>query len=118
EFFGLTRITQRQYNVAIVDDADVAVQRIDAVQHHARRPGAGERGGDLPADVAAFADADHDELSTPFQSLDNESDGTIEGVVELAANSAQGGQFDIENFTSACQVAHRREPASVRRDWQ
>ena len=39
------------------------MQRVHAVQHHAGRASAGERGGDFVADVAGLADADHDDLA-------------------------------------------------------
>ena len=62
ELVGLARVAQGEQNVAVVEDAQVAVHGVDGVEQHGGRAGAGEGGGNLSADVAGFAYAKDDEL--------------------------------------------------------
>ena len=62
------------------------MQRIDAVQHNAGRAGAGEGRGNLLADVARFADTDHDNLAALTKGFDNEFHRVIESLVQVRAH--------------------------------
>ncbi len=52
---GLARVGDREHDVALRDHAEVAVAGLGRVQEERRRAGAGERRGDLAADVARLA---------------------------------------------------------------
>ena len=56
----LAGIGQRQHGVVARDHADVAVAGLGRVHEEGGGAGAGQRGGDLAADVAGFAHAGHD----------------------------------------------------------
>ena len=88
------------------------MQRVHAVEHDAGRAGAGERGGDFLADVAGFADADHDDFAAAAQRGDHGFDRAREGGVELGAHGFEGGEFDVENLASLGQMVHRGEDAA------
>ena len=99
-------IAQRQNHVAVVDEAEVAVERIHAVEHHARGAGAGERGGDFLADVAGFADAHHDDFGALRQCARNRFHRVIKGRIKLRANGFERGQFNVEYFPGLDEMLH------------
>ncbi len=57
EFLGLAAVAEREHNVAIGDHAEIAVERVEGVEHDRGRTGAGESGGDLFADMSRFSDS-------------------------------------------------------------
>mgnify|MGYP001464254337 CR=1 FL=1 len=52
QFIGLAGVAQGEQDIAVVEDAEVAVHGVDCVEQHGGRAGAGEGGGDLAADIA------------------------------------------------------------------
>ena len=100
------RITQRQHHVPIVDQAEVAVEGVHGVEDDAGGAGAGERGGDLLADVAGFADAHHDDLAPLLERFDEDFDRDGEGAVQLRPHGLEGLQFDVEDFVRAREMIH------------
>jgi hypothetical protein len=60
------------------DHAEVAVRRFGRMHEQRRRAGRGQRGGDLAADVAGFADAGHDDAPLAVQ---QQGDGLHHAVV-------------------------------------
>ena len=106
QLLRFARIAQRQDRVAVVHDAQIAVQRIHAVQDDAGGAGAGERGGDLVADVPRLADADDDEFAALAQSLDDQLHRLGERAVELGPHGFERGQFDVEHFPGLGQMIH------------
>ena len=109
QFLRLAGIAERQDHVAVVDDAHVAVQGVHAVELDARRTGAGERGGNFPADVAGFADADDDDFSALPERGDHQLHGAVEGFVQLRAHGLERGEFDVEHLAGLVEMAHARE---------
>ena len=61
EFARFARIGNAEYHVVGRDHAEVAVRGFSRVHEKGRRPGRGECGGELAADVSGFADAGNDE---------------------------------------------------------
>ena len=59
----------------VLDDAEIAVKRIDAVKKDGSGAGAREGGGDFLADVAGFADANDDDFAARFESFGDAIDG-------------------------------------------
>lgn len=78
QFIGFARIAESNHDVAVVDDAEVAVERVHAVEDDGGRASAGEGGGDFGADVAGFTDANNDDFATPAEGFADERDGGIE----------------------------------------
>ena len=107
QFLGFAGITQRQDDIAVVDDAEIAMQGVHAAEHDAGRAGAGEGGGDFRADIAGLADADNDQFAPTRQGIDDQFDSGIKGLVELRADLAECGNFDVEHFAGFGQMTHR-----------
>src|SRR5439155_10998216 len=85
---------------------EVAVQRVDGVEHDAGRAGAGESGGDLVAEVAGFAHAGDDEFVAIAQRRDDQFDRGREVGIEPRARLAQGVDLDVEDEFGAFDVVH------------
>jgi hypothetical protein len=83
------------------------VQGVHAVEFNACRTGAGEGGGNFPADVAGFADADDDDLASSLHRLDNQLDRAVERFVELRPHGLERGKLDVEDFTSMDEMRHK-----------
>ena len=62
QFFRLPARAQGQDHVAIRHHAEIAMQRVERIEHDGRRTSAGERRGNLAADMPGFADAHNDHL--------------------------------------------------------
>ena len=62
QLIGLAAGAERERHVAFRHHAEIAVERVERVQHHRRAAGAGERGGDFFADVAGLPHPAHDHL--------------------------------------------------------
>src|SRR6201999_987360 len=62
DFLRLAAEAEDEDEVATRDHAEIAMRSVDGIEHDAGRAGAGERGGDLRADGARFADAGDDDL--------------------------------------------------------
>ena len=78
QLVGLAGVAQGEQDVAVVEDAEVAVHGVDGVEQHGGRAGAGEGGGDLAADVAGFADAEDDDFLSLGQGGDDQFHRLIE----------------------------------------
>ena len=111
QFLRFAGITQGQHHVAIIDNAQVAVQGVHAVEHHGGGTGAGAGGGDFGAHVAGFADAHHDQFAVPVQGGDDRLHGGIEGGIQLRADGFERGYFNVENFSGLGDMRHRRQLA-------
>src|SRR5947208_1835383 len=72
QFFRFPRIAEGQDDVAVIDDAEIAMKGIDTVEHDAGGARAGEGGGNFLADVAGLADAEDDDFAAL---LEGEDDG-------------------------------------------
>ena len=112
QFLRFPRVTQGENEVAVVDDAEVAMECIDTAEHHAGGSGTGEGGGDFAADVAGLADADDDDFAALPQRADDEIDGRVEVLVEVRPHGPQSGQFDVEHLAGFGDVAHEGEVAN------
>ena len=106
QFLGFARIAERDDEIAVIDNAEVAVEGVHAVENDAGGPGAGERGGDFAADVAGFADADDDELAPAAERIHDEFDSLDEGAVKQAAHGLERGKFDVKDFAGTGQMTH------------
>ena len=107
EFLRFAGITERDDEGAVIDDAEVAVEIVHAVEGDAGRTDAGKGGGDLVADVAGFANADDDDFAAAAQGVHRQFHGAVEGAVEEGAHGLERGEFDVKDFAGTGQVTHR-----------
>jgi hypothetical protein len=107
-FGSFATVTQGQYEVSSDHDAEVAVQRILAIEQHCWRPGTIEGGNDFGGDVFGFPDTKNDNLSFAIEGIP-ESDYNLretavdplfqpEQLLYLSAHNSLPGRNDI-NFS-------------------
>ncbi len=106
QFIGLAAGAQREDGVAIGDDAEVAMHGIHGIEHHRGRTRAGERGGDFFADVAGFADADHDNLAAGVDHAPQRLDRAGEVVVQPVAHALELVDFEIQHAAALVEIVH------------
>ena len=82
QFRGFPAVAEQDRQIAVINDAKVAMQRVADIQQHGRGPGAVQRGGQLAADAAALAHAANDELPPAAHAGEQEVDGLSETVVD------------------------------------
>ena len=101
QLLDLAAVRQREHDVVLADDAEVAVRRLGGVQEGRRRAGAGQRRGDLAADEARLADARDDDLAA---AVGEDLHGALEALVEpLRSPPASAGDLDGEHAPAALQ---------------
>ncbi len=106
EFLRFAGVAEREDDVPVIENAEVAVEGIDAVEDDGGGAGAGEGGGYFLADVAGLADADDDDFALGRERAGDGVDCELEGVVELSADCFEGSDLDIKNFARACEMIH------------
>ena len=87
----------------------ITVERVHAIENYTRAAGAGERGSDLPADDARFANADDDELGALPERVHGQCHGSFKGGIEAGARRLQGGDLDVEYLRGPSQMRHVAE---------
>ena len=114
ELRRLARVGNREHDVALRDHAQVAVAGLGGVQEECGRAGAGERRGDLAADVTGFAHPGDDHAAGA-----GEQDAA--GLLELAAQAVDEGgdraRLDLERLAvpSRSVAGSRRRRSSCAR---
>jgi len=104
EFLGFTRVGKGEDQVAVADDAEIAVEGIDGIEDDGGGTGGAEGGGDLAADDPGFADADDDDLVVMDKGVDGEIDGLGEGFVEVPFDRTQRRDLGAEDVPGALEV--------------
>src|SRR5258706_3767933 len=72
QFFGFAGVAERQNEVAVVDDSQIAVKRVHAIEYDTGRSGGGERRGDFLADISGFATANDNDFPALPQRCDEQ----------------------------------------------
>ena len=98
----LTGIRQGHQHVAARDHAEVTVTGFRRVQEKGGRASAGQRGGDLMANMTGFAHAGHDQAPAARQT---DSAGMGEGGIELCAQCVEGRGLNPERAASGGEQA-------------
>jgi hypothetical protein len=111
-FLGLAAGTQGEDDVAVGHHAEVAVQRIQGIEHHRGRTGAGKGGGDFVADMPRFPDTEDDDLAARLDAGLDQVDRLGEIFVQALAQPFELENLDIENPFGLFKVVHR--PVIVR----
>ena len=106
QLLRLAGITQREDHVAVVDDADIAMQGVHAVEDDTGGAGAGEGGGNFLADVAGFADADDDDFSPALDGFHDGVDCVGKRAIELRAHGFERGDLNVKNFAGLREMLH------------
>ena len=105
--FGLAAGAQGEDDVAVRDHAEIAMQRVQGIEHDGGRTGAGERRSDLVPDVPRFPHADHDDFAARFHALLDQLHGTAKIIVQALAQPLELENLDVENASGFFQVIHR-----------
>src|SRR5262249_9047077 len=84
--------------------AEVAVDGFGRMKKPRRGAGAGERGGDLPADQAGLTHARDDHAAL---ALEEELDGLLEVAVDPVDETKDRCRFDAENLAGEFQAGQR-----------
>ena len=101
---GLAAVRQRNDHVVGLDHAEIAVNRFGRVEEEGRRAGAGERGGDLPADDARLAHAGDDDAAA---AVEQQPDGALEAVVEPIDEREDRGRLGLQDLARERDVRPR-----------
>ena len=104
EFIRLAAVAEDEDDIAIAHDAEVAVQRVESVEHHGGRAGACECGRDFLADVPAFTHAHDNDFSTARGGLANRFDRMGKGFVEAFTHGTGFGEFEFKHAPTACDM--------------
>ena len=111
-FLGLAAGAQGEDDVAVGHHAEVAVQRVQGIEHHRGRAGAGEGGGDLVPDMARFPHAEHHDFAARLDRLLDQVDRLGKIVVQAVAQPLELKNLHVENASGLFQIVHR--PVIVR----
>ena len=87
--------------IAVLHDAEVAMQGVHGIKHHGGSTGGGESGGNLIADEAALTHAHNDNLVAGVDGLAHGFHCFIEGIIELIANDLERINFVLEYLFTA-----------------
>src|SRR5262245_9109501 len=98
QFLRFARITESENDVAVIENSQVAMQCVDAVEKHRGSTRAGKRCCYLAPDISRLSDSNDDDFSLGGEGVDDRVDGGLKILVELAAHRFQGANFDIKNL--------------------
>ena len=108
QLFGAAGVGDEHHHVVGADHAEIAVQRLGRVHEERRRAGAGQRRGDLLADMAGFADAGNHRFAT---AVEQQFAGANEVVVQARQQAMRFDQLDLQRFAGEGEqgigVTHR-----------
>lgn len=104
QLFSFAAGGEGEDDVAIGDDAEVAVERVQGIEDDCGGAGGSERGGDLLADVAGFADAADDYFAPGFHAGADEIDRLAEGVTEAFGQPGDAGHLESDDAASLVDV--------------
>ena len=112
QFIRFTGITQGEDDVAVVDDAEVAVEGVHAVEDDTGRAGAGSVAA-ISRRHCRFADTDNDNFAAPAEGFADEGYGGVKGLIELGAHGFERGEFDVEYLAGFGQMTPRARMRGV-----
>ena len=91
--FGLSAVTQREHDIAIGDDSEIAMKCVQRIEHHRRCARAGEGGGDLFSDVPGFPDSEDDHFAAGFDRFFDQIDRANELFTQPLPKALKLGYF-------------------------
>ena len=100
-FFRLAAGAQGEDDVAIGHHAEIAVQRVERIEHDRGRTGAGEGGGDFSADVSGFPDPEDDDLAARFDRFFDQLDRAGEVFIQPLPRSRWSSKISISSTRPA-----------------
>jgi len=106
DFFGFAGIAEDEKEIAVVDQAEVAVKGIDGIEDHTGGAGACKGGGDFAADMPGFTDAEDDDFVATLDGLEDPIHGLDEPLVQLVFQAADRLQLDVNDSLCLCQIVH------------
>ena len=103
QFIAFAAVTDGDEQIVFLDHPEVAVHGFDGVHEDRRRTGAGHCGGNLAADVSAFADAGDHDLRAGIKGLTARFHQFDEIAVEGVFNRFESFNLNGEHFFCFCQ---------------
>ena len=107
QFLGLAARTQGQNGITVRNHSEIAVQRIERVEHDRGRTGAGKSSGNLAADVSRFSHPEHDNFSARINRRFQQFDRVTETFPKTLPQSLQLKDLDFEHACGLFKVVHR-----------
>ena len=99
----LAAVADGQQDIPFGDHAQIAVHRLNGMHEDGARAGARKSRRYLLADVSAFADAAHHDLSALFQNVQTAGDEFHKGIVKVLLQGSERLHFDVDHFRCAFQ---------------
>jgi len=112
QLLGLTAIAQGQDRVAVGDNAEIAMERVEGIQHHGRAAGAREGGRNLFPNVPGLSDPDDDDLPIPLDAGAQEIDRSDKIFIESRRDGLHGRDLDVEYAAGLTEIIHEGEIVS------
>lgn len=101
DFLGLTAVAQEEHKVALVAEAEVAVEGLGGVEEAGGDTGAIKRADELVGDVGGFADAGEDEFAAGLAGgVDGEGD-LDKRLIQAAGGGGEGFLFGFDRGPGA-----------------
>jgi len=101
EFIGLPALAEGEQAIALADNAEIAMECVERVQHDGRGTGAAEGGGNFFADMPRFTDAEDDDFAIVFDGFAEELDSGGKGIGETGGGAGECLLFDCKDAPGA-----------------
>ena len=108
QLLRLPAVAEREHNIPVGNNAEVAVESIQGIQNDRRAPCAGERGGDFFADVAGFSDPEDDDLVPLLHGGLDKVHRSHKLAVQSGGCGFPLGKLDLENTAGQLEIIHSR----------
>ena len=104
QFFATPGVRYRDDDIVGGDHAQIAMRGLGSMHEVGRRAGAGQRRGQLAADVAGFADAGDND---PPVSVENQLDRAMKTIVQTLGQRRHSLRFDAQHAAREGQTIRR-----------
>src|SRR5439155_23622095 len=117
---ALAAVGQREHDVGALDDPEIAVRGVGRMEKERGRPGAGQRGGNLPADNPRLPDPGHDHAPG---AVEDEPHRGVESLVEAVDERQDGTGLDRQHPAREREIGdgplgHARAPERAVAGWR
>ena len=104
QLLGLPAVTQSENRVSIGQNPQITMERVERVENHRRRAGAGERRGDFLADMTGLSDPAYNDLPPGLHAGQEGFHSPLERLVEPLAEALDLSHLQINDPPSFSQI--------------